>query len=219
MDGTLVDSELLTEPVIREFCKESGLGDVDYQWTDFHGVTWQQVARRIAGDHMPGANIAETARQLHSIWDRSCKESPPMPVPGAKEAVIAAHACMSTAIVSSAYRDSIDLTVRQMGLESYMTGRFGAEDYAKSKPAPDGFLHAADVLQVPPQQCLVFEDSLAGLRSAREAGMAVIAITHRSNVAAGAAGLADYAIRDFTHLEDGFFATISCATQSSGRSG
>lgn len=217
MDGTLVDSELMTEPVIRSFCNEAGLGDVDYRWSDFHGVTWKQVARRIASDHSPDANIADIARQLHRLWERMCNDSPPTPVPGAREAVMLAHARMPTAIVSSAYRESIDRMIWQMELKTYVTCRIGAEDYGQSKPAPDGFLHAARILGVAPQACLVFEDSLAGLRSARAAGMAVIAITHRSNALERASALADYAISDFTELRGGFFSEIARPAGSAGQ--
>ncbi|MDH3531811.1 MAG: HAD family phosphatase [Gammaproteobacteria bacterium] len=218
MDGTLVDSEPMTGPVIRAFCREHGIADADYQWTEFYGVTWQQVARRIATDHLQNADIIDMAAELHRIWLRMCKENPPVPVPGAIEAVRKAHARLPTAIVSSAYRESIDLTVDQLGLADYVTCRVGAEDYAKSKPAPDGFLHAAAALHTAPQSCLVFEDSRAGLQAARAARMKVIAITHRSNVAARASQLADRAIRDFTMLEDGFFDTIGrCPRSKSNR--
>ena len=215
MDGTLVDSEPMTGPVIRAFCLENGIADADYQWTEFYGVTWQHVARRIAADHLRNANIPDMAARLHGIWLNMCMESPPAPIPGAPEAVREAHARVPTAIVSSAYRESIDLTVQQLGLADCVTCRVGAEDYGKSKPAPDGFLHAAEVLQVAPESCLVFEDSLAGIESARAAGMKVIAITHRSNVAERAAQLADRAISDFAMLEDGFFDTIRRSPQSS----
>lgn len=216
MDGTLVDSEPMTGPVIRAFCLENGIADADYQWTEFYGVTWQQVARRIAADHLRNANIPDMAARLHGIWLSMCKESPPIPVPGAREAVTAAHARVPTAIVSSAYRESIDLTVQQLGIADCVTCRIGAEDYAQSKPDPDGFLHAAELLRIAPRACLVFEDSLAGIEAARAAGMRVIAITHRSNVADRAAQLADRAIRDFTCLEDGFFDTMRSAPRTSG---
>lgn len=208
MDGTLVDSEPLTEPVIRAFCDEAGLGTANYRWAEFHGVSWQQVARRIASDYLPNANIADMAWRLHELWAMMCAANPPVQVPGARDAVVAAHASMPTAIVSSAYRASIDTTIRQMGLEAHVSCRAGADDYANSKPAPDGFLHAAKILKVPPQSCLVFEDSLAGIQSAKAAQMKVIAITYRSNVAAQAPELADRAIGDFHSLENGFFEKI-----------
>jgi sugar-phosphatase len=95
-----------------------------------------------------------------------------------------------------------------MELDGHVNFVTGADDYANSKPAPDGYLHAASMLGVDPAECLVFEDSIAGIRSARAAGMQVIAVTFRSNVSAGELQLADDAITNFDELEEGFFARI-----------
>ncbi len=212
MDGTLIDSERLTEGVIRSVCSERGVVDVDYDWTRFHGVSWHEVASRIAADHLPREKPADLAWQLHKTWEQVCAHEPPPPLPGAREAVAAAHARMATAIVSSSYGGSIDRVVRQLQLESFVTCRVGADQYARSKPAPDGFLHAAGILGVAPASCLVFEDSIAGLASARAAGMSVVAVTQRSPDAVHAAALADLAISDFHDLESDFFERIRAST-------
>jgi beta-phosphoglucomutase-like phosphatase (HAD superfamily) len=70
----------------------------------------------------------------------------------------------------------------------------GAEDYAASKPAPDGYL-----------KCLVFEDSIPGMQSAKNAGMQVVAITHRCNNIPAASEIADLLVTDYAELDDGFF--------------
>ena len=198
---------------MRAFCHECGVENAGYDWTEFHGVSWEDVATRIVADHGLAMKSADAARRLHELWEQWCIDSPPEPIPGARRAVIAAHARMATAIVSSSFRAAIDATIRQMDIAAFVAYRAGADDYARSKPAPDGFLHAAAALQIEPASCLVFEDSLAGLQSARAAGMAVIAVTHRSNVAAQAADLADRAITDFTCLEAGFFDALVGAGQ------
>ncbi len=208
MDGTLVDSELMTEPVIRAYCREAGMPVPEFDWTEFYGVKWTQVAERMHEHHGESGSVAGMARRLHQLWEKMCAESPPEPVPGAREAIEKAHALMPTAIVSSAFRASIDATVSRMEISKFVTRRVGADDYVNSKPAPDGFLHAADELEVAPEHCLVFEDSLAGLNAARAAGMKVIAVTHRSNVKSRAAELSDRAVRDYTELETDFFRRI-----------
>lgn len=50
------------------------------------------------------------------------------------------------------------------------------EDVAAPKPAPDGYLHAARLLKVATQRCIVFEDSSAGIAAGRAAGMRVIGV-------------------------------------------
>ncbi len=79
---------------------------------------------------------------------------------------------------------------------------------AQNFSAPDGFLKAAEVLQAGAQNCLVFEDSIAGIRAAITAGMQVVAITHRSNDLSQATELADLAVTDLSEIDENFFQMI-----------
>lgn len=218
MDGTLVDSELLTEPTIRAFCREAGICEVNFQYSQFYGVSWEHIAARITDCDPRLAGVPNMARRLHALFEKMCADNPPAFVPGARKAMVEAHARVPTAIVSSSFRESIDATIRRMDISSFVTHYAGADDYAQPKPAPDGFLSAAEVLRVPPHRCLVFEDSLVGIQSAKAAGMPVIAITHRSNDAVRAPELAERSVKDFTELEDGFFGQICGDTGSTGSS-
>ncbi len=208
MDGTLVDSELLTEPTIKSFCLQAGIGEVDFEFSKFYGASWEQIAQAITDACPQLADVPDKARQLHRLFERMCSESPPALVPGARIAIELAHACVPTAIVSSSYRESIVATIRRMDISSFITHYAGADDYARTKPAPDGYLQAASVLGVSPERCLVFEDSIVGIQSAKAAGMAVVAITHRSNDVVRASELADAAVKDFTELGNGYFNQI-----------
>ena len=77
-----------------------------------------------------------------------------------------------------------------------------SEDFARSKPDPDCYLQAAARLGVPPEQCVVFEDSFNGLRSGRAAAMRVVGLS-TTNAAADITPLADIVIGDYTQLPDG----------------
>ena len=71
-----------------------------------------------------------------------------------------------------------------------------AEDVARGKPAPDGYLQAAAALGVPAAECLVFEDAEAGLQAARAAGGAVVVVGDD-----GSAAAADLPrIPDYSHV-------------------
>ncbi len=65
---------------------------------------------------------------------------------------------------------------RLLEAEPHVRFVLGAEDYAPGKPSPAGFLEGARRLGVPPQECLVFEDSAAGIAAARAAGMRCVAL-------------------------------------------
>lgn len=81
-----------------------------------------------------------------------------------------------------------------------------AEDTARSKPAPDCYLAAAKALDAEPSECLVFEDSLNGLRAGRDSGATVVGLTtslSREEIAP----LCHYIIKDFLeHTAEDFLA-------------
>lgn len=74
-----------------------------------------------------------------------------------------------------------------------------AEDYCAGKPAPDCYIEGARGFEVVPEECVVFEDSINGLRAARSSGAFVVALT-TTNPYEAVAPLADYVIEDFRQL-------------------
>ena len=72
-----------------------------------------------------------------------------------------------------------------------------SEDIAHSKPAPDCYLKAAELLGVAPADCIAFEDSFNGLRSALDAGTTVVAVT-TAHPASEVKDLSHFQIPDFT---------------------
>ncbi len=81
------------------------------------------------------------------------------------------------AIVTSCSRSLADRLLRRARLPAPPV-LVSADDVSRMKPSPDGYLRAAELLDVPAQHCLVVEDSSSGIRAARAAGMGVIAISH-----------------------------------------
>ena len=208
MDGTLVDSETLTEPAIQSLCRELGVNDVGLDCSVFFGVAWREIERALLEQHPQLAGKADIAARLHEIYHEMLLDEPPPLIRKSRESVIAANLRMPTAIVSSSRRASIEETIRRMDIADSINYYAGAEDYAESKPAPDGYLKAADVLQIEASECLVFEDSIPGLQSAKNAGMQVIAVTHRCNDIGRANEIADLVITDYADLDDGFFERV-----------
>jgi len=205
MDGTLVDSETLTEPAIEALCRELGVNDVGLDCSVFFGVAWVKIEQALLACHPQMTGKTDIARRLHEIYHQMLLDEPPPLIRQSRESVIAANRLMPTAIVSSSGRASIEETIRRMDIAASINYYAGAEDYGESKPAPDGYLKAADVLQIDAGECLVFEDSIVGMQSARNAGMQVVAITHRCNDIPGAKAIADLVITDYGDLDEGFF--------------
>jgi len=208
MDGTLVDSETLTGPAIEALCRELGVDDVGMDCTVFYGAAWLDIEQTLLERHPQMAGKTNITSRLQAIYhEMLIRESPPL-IKRSRESVIAANQRMPTAIVSSSGRQSIEATIRRMEIADSIDYYAGFEDYEQCKPAPDGYLKAADMLQTNASECLVFEDSIVGIQAAKTAGMQVIAITHRCNDIAGAKEIADLVITDYAELDEGFFDVV-----------
>jgi HAD superfamily hydrolase (TIGR01509 family) len=205
MDGTLIDSELNTEPAVVDVCRRFGIDEPELDYPSFHGRTWTTLVESITEVYPSLADVPDLAMQFHRRFHDLCAERPPPPIPGARETVLRLSESVPVAIVSSAFRESIAQTISQLDIAARVSCFVGAEDFGRSKPAPDCFLHAAQILDVDPARCIVFEDSIAGIEAARAAGMWAVAITHRSNDPERVRALADIAIDDYTLLDHGFF--------------
>ncbi|MBH0177373.1 MAG: HAD family phosphatase [Nitrospira sp.] len=109
--------------------------------------------------------------------------------PGVREFVEEAAAAYPIAIASGALRPEIELILEQAGLRQSFRHITSAEDVTRSKPNPEPFLHALAGLNrqqisptLAPNDCLVIEDSLPGIRAAKAAGMNVLAVTNTHTV-------------------------------------
>jgi beta-phosphoglucomutase family hydrolase len=81
------------------------------------------------------------------------------------------HGIKPMAVASGGFRRQITQTLDALGIRPLFNAVVCVEDYARSKPFPDPFLEAARRLNVPPAECLVFEDSPLGVQAAEAAGM------------------------------------------------
>ena len=97
-------------------------------------------------------------------------------IPEVLEHIEAAHGRIPFAVVSGSTRDSVVGSLSVLGLLEKFDTIVSAEDYKRGKPAPDGYLLAAERLGVSPADCLVFEDTEMGVESATAAGMASVKV-------------------------------------------
>jgi HAD superfamily hydrolase (TIGR01509 family) len=123
------------------------------------------------GLNMPLAQVAERKEQLY--FDMLPELTA---VAEVLEHIEAQHGQTPLAVVSGSSRESVIKSLTTLGLLDKFDLIVGAEDYARSKPAPDAFLTAAAILGVAPADCLVFEDTALGIQAASAAGMASVKV-------------------------------------------
>ena len=200
MDGVLIDSEprwhvaeievfgSVGVPLTAQKCLETtGLRTdamVDY-WYERHpwsGQTKSDVGRR----------VQERVRDLVIAHGTA--------IEGALELLGALRASgVPLALCSSSPRFLIEATCEKLGILRNFVVLQSAEDCARGKPHPDPYLATAERLGVAPAGCVVIEDSINGMKSARAAGMKVVGVS--TDAAARAEGLCDMVSTSLVELE------------------
>lgn len=174
MDGTLVNSDAVVERCWRRWADRHGL-DGDEVMKVVHGRQGFASMAALLPNRPMEQNHADNARMLA---EETADMDGVVAVPGAAE-FLASLAGLPHALVTSA---DVALSTARMaaaGLE-LPDVRVTAESVGASKPDPEGFLKGAAELGVAPEDCVVFEDSGAGISAGRAAGMRVVGVGPRA---------------------------------------
>jgi HAD superfamily hydrolase (TIGR01509 family) len=175
LDGVLVDSEQVWDEARKRLAQERGGRWHEHASRDMMGMSspeWSRYMHEVIGLAEPPAEInAEVVRRLEAIY----RSDLPL-FEGAEEAVARLAARWPLGLASSSNRPLIDLVLELSGLEGSFRVTVSSEEVERGKPAPDVYLEAARRLGVEPARCAAVEDSENGIRSAKAAGMRVVAI-------------------------------------------
>lgn len=174
-DGVLVDSEPLTNGVLCTMLNEAGWPITQQACMDaFIGKTVRSEAALIeahTGQPLTDAWMDEFYARRNLQIERHLQA-----IPGAVPSARELHAMLDgrIACASGADRFKVEMQLQQVGLAELFAGRvFSGHEMPATKPAPDVYLAAAAALGVPPQRCLVIEDSVTGLTAGVAAGATV----------------------------------------------
>lgn len=189
MDGTLVNSDAVVERVWR-------------RWADRHGLDGDEVMKVVHGRQgyasmavlLPSRPMEQNyADNAWMLAEETADMDGVVAVPGAAE-FLASLAGLPHALVTSA---DVGLSTARMAAAGLALPdvRVTAESVGASKPDPEGFLKGAAELGVAPVECVVFEDSGAGISAGRAAGMRVVGVGPRAGF-----HRPDVVVRDLTQV-------------------
>ena len=181
MDGLFLDSEPQWHESQQEICaRYSYLWDDDDQRICIGGPLSRvgDYISDICAHDMSGAQVVEELTQMMLI-KLSTKA---ILMPGAYAAVERVRQQMPVALVSASPRILMDAALTTLPKDFFQFS-ISADDVERTKPFPDPYLKAAERMGVTPDSCVVFEDSLTGIASAKSAGCSVVAVPHYVDVA------------------------------------
>lgn len=182
-DGVLIDSERLAARACADALAICGVtlspAEIGERFT---GLSFTAMVRQI--NDMTGAELGEDFARLNRdfLHEAFIRELKPVSGVAAVLAALPGPRC----VASSSDLERLDLTLGLTGLTPVFAPHiFSATMVARGKPAPDLFLHAARVMAHDPRDCLVIEDSVAGVRAGVAAGMRVVGFTGASHCGPG----------------------------------
>jgi HAD superfamily hydrolase (TIGR01509 family) len=178
LDGLLLDTEQVWDEVREQLVRERGGRWHDRAQADMMGMSSCEWSRYLHDELGLEEPPEELNRLVVERMEERYREALPL-VDGAVEAVQRIGARWPLGLASSSNRPLIDLALEEMGVADLFRATVSSEEVERGKPAPDVYLEAARRLEVPPERAAAIEDSGAGIRSAKAAGMRVVAIPNR----------------------------------------
>ena len=175
LDGLLLDTEQVWDEVREALTRERGGRWHNGAQEDMMGMSsteWSRYMHEELGLPDPPEELNRLV--VERMKERYREELPV--VDGAVDAVRRIGGRWPLGLASSSNRPLIDLALELMGVGDLFRVTVSSEEVERGKPAPDVYLEAARRLGVSPERVAAIEDSANGIRSARAAGMRVIAI-------------------------------------------
>ena len=199
LDGLLIDSEQVWDDVRETLASERGGRYDETAQRDMMGMSspeWSRYMHERIG-------LAESPDEINRIVVERMLEryhaGPPW-IPGALEAVRRMAGSFTLGLASSSNRELIDAVLEAGAITTLFRATVSSEEVARGKPAPDVYLEAARRLGADAADCVAVEDSHSGIRSAKAAGMACIAIPNAHYSPGDAVGEADAVLDSIAEL-------------------
>ncbi len=199
LDGTILDNNPFHLKSWKQYLKQINREMSDEEYNEkINGRTNHDVVQYLYGDQLSEEEIWQHTMEKEAIY-RELYAPHIKAVNGLTEMLEILHQHkIPMAIATSGVQVNIDFMFDNVPIRKYFSKVVDSSHIKKGKPDPEIFLKAADFLNVPPAESVVFEDAGVGIRAAKAAGMKVIAVatTETKDVLKNA----DLIVTDYTEL-------------------
>jgi beta-phosphoglucomutase len=211
LDGTLIDNNSYHLQSWLQYLKDKNreMTEEEYK-ANVNGRTNKDVIEYIFQRKMDDQEAMKYAHEKEAIY-RELYAPYIKPVPGLLELLEKLRALsIPMAIATSGIQVNIDFLFEHIPIRSYFDVIVNSAHITRGKPDPEIYFKTSELLKVSSAECLVFEDAVVGINSAKSAGMKVVGVltTHTASELSGA----DVLIKDFSEMvveEDSFEQIVS----------
>ncbi|EFR43989.1 HAD family hydrolase [Streptococcus pseudoporcinus] len=172
MDGVIVDSEYVFLSTKTNMLLDRGIDTNETYQYQFMGTTFNDMWRVMKEECQLSDSVEELIAEMNDRREEIIARDGIRAIKGIKELLnYLVDLGYQLAVASSSPKADIDHNLLELGLSQYFAVTVSGEEVAHSKPAPDVFLKAAELLGATPEETFVFEDTKNGSLAAKAAGM------------------------------------------------
>lgn len=177
LDGTLIDNNSYHRQTWEKYLEKIGKQISEKEFNaHMNGRTNADAVRYIFGKEISEEKATQYTLEKEALY-REIYQPFIKPVRGLIDFLqILQNKNIPMAIATSGIQPNIDFMFENIPIEKYFTAVVNSSHIKKGKPDPEIYLKVASLLNVQPKNCLVFEDAVVGIKSAKTAGMKVIAV-------------------------------------------
>lgn len=203
VDGVLIDSEKVITTAASRALAERGINAGIEDFMPYIGAGEEKFITELAKKHKKEEFIDEMLERMFELYEQTVYTELKT-FPSVLETVDKLYERHITlAIASSATRRKLTVSLKAAGIdENKFKVILSGDDVSAKKPSPEIYIKTAEALSAEPSECVVIEDALNGVRSAKSAGMKCIAVTTSFSREELQKAGADFAVDDIGEITD-----------------
>jgi beta-phosphoglucomutase family hydrolase len=176
MDGVIVDSNPLHRVAWTEFNRRQGLETTDEMLERMYGRRNDQIVRDFFGDGLTDDVVIAHGAAKEAIYREMLADRVEASLVPGLRSFLELVADVPKAVATNAEPENAAFVLERAGLLNYFRVVVDGHQVSRPKPDPEIYLRAASLLDIPPANCIVLEDSHTGVAAAKAAGMRVIGV-------------------------------------------
>ncbi|PWA43815.1 cof protein [Artemisia annua] len=200
LDGTLLNTELVTQEILKEFLARYGkVVDLEKEKKRFGMIHHESAIATVKDYDLPITPQQYSESIMPMYYEKWLQAKPHI---GVNRLIKHLHKHgVPSAIASNSRTKNVDFKLSsQKGWKEYFSVILGGDQVKSGKPSPDLFLEAANKLDVDPSCCLVLEDSVLGIKAGKAASMQVVVVPSIQSDT-DEFSIADYVIHSFLDFQ------------------